>query len=89
MGKGENKLNFMMAALFIFQTFPPLFLGLCDSGDFCWDAFFQNSVALQIRLGADVSVSVLHFFVYSKFVSSVMLTLLIVGVVDCVMDAKV
>jgi hypothetical protein len=41
---------------------------------------------MRIRPGADVSG--LRFFVYSKFVNFVMLSLSIVGV-DCVMDAMV
>ena len=53
MGKGENKLNFMMAALFIFQTFPPLFLG-SFGGDLVGRRFLKfNCIADFIRCGCD------------------------------------
>ena len=73
----------------IFQTFPPILLGLFDSGDLVEGRFSK----IQLHCGLD-SVRMCLFLCSTSlciqtFVSSVMLSLLIVGVVECVMDAKV
>ena len=73
----------------IFQTFPPILLGLFDSGDLVEGRFSK----IQLHCGLD-SVRMCMFLCSTflciqTFVSSVMLSLLIVGVVECVMDAKV
>ncbi len=67
LGKGEMTLNFFLMAAFL-SFFKPFLL--------CFWVYLtvaillrgvsKNPVALRIRLGADVSVSVLHFVVYSN-----------------------